>query len=194
MTKNVFLPLFNIDYLLIFWFKILAHCAMLQCMSWYNKPPWVALTTTASLTITIKLGAIKYFFVNNTKIFVTSSVLKLQKWFLHQNGVESNQESKSDMYKLLGGAWRCVRYQKMCSRWHLAWYHHLAWLDIVAHCALCHWKPGPVVWYLHKSINKSITTFNGETIRLTEQWVHTTPLAFLVQFTEVSQVESIMTT
>ena len=134
------------------------------------------------------------FFVNNSKIFVTPSVLKLQKWFLHQNGVESNQESKSDMYKLLGGAWRCVRYQKMCSRWHLAWYHHLAWLDIVAHCALCHWKPGPVVWYLHKSINKSITTFNGETIRLTEQWVHTTPLAFLVQFTEVSQVESIMTT
>ena len=96
MTKNVFLPLFNIDYLLIFWFKILAHCAMLQCMSWYNKPPWVALTTTASLTITIKLGAIKYFFVNNTKIFVTSSVLKLQKWFLHQNGVELNQKSKSD--------------------------------------------------------------------------------------------------
>ena len=38
-----------------------AHCAMLQCMSRYNKPPWVALTTTASLTITIKIGAIKYF-------------------------------------------------------------------------------------------------------------------------------------
>ena len=36
------------------------------------------------------------FFVNNTKIFVTPSVFKLQKWFLHQNGVESNQESKSD--------------------------------------------------------------------------------------------------
>ena len=36
------------------------------------------------------------FFVNNTKIFVTPSVLKLQKWFLHQNGVESNQKSKSD--------------------------------------------------------------------------------------------------
>ena len=76
------------------------------------------------------------FFVNNTKIFVTSSVLKLQKWFLHQNGVESNQESKSDMYKLLGGVWRCVSYQKMCSRWLLAWYRHLAWLDIVAHCAV----------------------------------------------------------
>merc|ERR1711923_136982 len=60
------------------------------------------------------------FFVNNKKIFVTSSVLKLQKWFLHQNGVESNQESKSDMYKLLGGVWRCVSYQKMCSRWLLA--------------------------------------------------------------------------
>ena len=76
------------------------------------------------------------FFVNNTKIFVTSSVLKLQKWFLHQNGVESNQESKSDMYKLLGGVWRCVSYQKMCSRWLLAWYCHLAWLDIVANCAM----------------------------------------------------------
>ena len=76
------------------------------------------------------------FFVNNTKIFVTSSVLKLQKWFLHQNGVESNQESKSDMYKLLGGVWRCVSYQKMCSRWLLAWYRHLAWLDIVANCAM----------------------------------------------------------
>ena len=75
------------------------------------------------------------FFVNNTKIFVTSSVLKLQKWFLHQNGVESNQESKSDMYKLLGGVWRCVSYQKMCSRWLLAWYCHLAWLDIVTNCA-----------------------------------------------------------
>ena len=82
------------------------------------------------------------FFVNNTKIFVTSSVLKLQKWFLHQNGVEFNKKSKSDMYKLLGGAWRCVSYQKMCSRWLLAWYRHLAWLDIVAHCALpyfCIW-------------------------------------------------------
>ena len=40
------------------------------------------------------------FFVNNTKIFVTSSVLKLQKWFLHQNGVESNQKSKYDLTKL----------------------------------------------------------------------------------------------
>ena len=28
------------------------------------------------------------FFVNNTKIFITPSVLKLQKWFLHQNLVE----------------------------------------------------------------------------------------------------------
>ena len=30
------------------------------------------------------------------KIFVTPSVFKLQKWFLYQNGVESNQKSKSD--------------------------------------------------------------------------------------------------
>merc|ERR1711884_281535 len=48
------------------------------------------------------------FFVNNTKIFVNSSVLKLQKWFLHQNGVEFNQKSKSDdsgpLYKV---TWRC---------------------------------------------------------------------------------------
>ena len=29
------------------------------------------------------------------KYFVTSSVFKLQKWFLHQNGVEFNQKSKS---------------------------------------------------------------------------------------------------
>ena len=34
------------------------------------------------------------------KIFLTPSVFKLQKWFLHQNGVESNQKSKSDMCKL----------------------------------------------------------------------------------------------
>ena len=111
-----------------------AHCAMLQCMSRY-KPPWVAITTTHHH---YQAWCHQIFFVNNTKIFVTSSVLKLQKWFLHQNGVESNQESKSDMYKLLGGVWRCVSYQKMCSRWLLAWYCHLAWLDIVAHCAVWH--------------------------------------------------------
>ena len=49
------------------------------------------------------------FFVNNTKIFVTPSVLKLQKWFLHQNGVEFNQKSKSDdsgpLYKV---TWQCL--------------------------------------------------------------------------------------
>ena len=28
------------------------------------------------------------------KIFVTPSVLRLQKWFLHQNGVEFNHKSK----------------------------------------------------------------------------------------------------
>ena len=31
---------------------------------------------------------------------ITSSDFKLQKWFLHQNGVESNQKSKSDLTKL----------------------------------------------------------------------------------------------
>ena len=30
------------------------------------------------------------------KYLVTPSVFKLQKWFLYQNGVESNQKSKSD--------------------------------------------------------------------------------------------------
>ena len=34
------------------------------------------------------------------KYFLTSSVIKLQKWFLHQNEVEFNQKSKSDMSKL----------------------------------------------------------------------------------------------
>ena len=40
------------------------------------------------------------------KIFVakkyleTPSVFKLQKWFLHQNGVEFNQKSKSELIKL----------------------------------------------------------------------------------------------
>ena len=56
-----------------------------------------------------------YLFSQNTR-----PLLQLKKWFLHQNGVESNQISKSDMYKLLGGVWRCMSYQKMCSRWLLA--------------------------------------------------------------------------
>ena len=34
------------------------------------------------------------------KYLVTPSVFKLQKWFLHQNGVESNQKSKFDLTKL----------------------------------------------------------------------------------------------
>ena len=34
------------------------------------------------------------------KYLVTPSVFKLQKWFLHQNGVEFNQKSKSDLTKL----------------------------------------------------------------------------------------------
>ena len=49
------------------------------------------------------------FFVNNTKIFVTPSVFKLQKWFLHQNGIELNQKSKSDDYgPLYKVTWRCL--------------------------------------------------------------------------------------
>ena len=48
----------------IYLVKILAHCApTVQCcnLNCRFKPPQVALTTTASPTITIKLGAIKYF-------------------------------------------------------------------------------------------------------------------------------------
>ena len=41
-------------------------------------------------------GAIGKIFVAK-KYLVTSSVFKLQKWILHQNGVEFNQKSKSDM-------------------------------------------------------------------------------------------------
>ena len=41
--------------------------------------------------------------------FITSLVFKLQKWFLHQNGVELNQKSKADdsgpLYKV---TWRCL--------------------------------------------------------------------------------------
>ena len=40
----------------------------------------------------------KTFFVK--KYLITSLIFKLQKWFLHQNGVESNQKSKSDLTKL----------------------------------------------------------------------------------------------
>ena len=34
------------------------------------------------------------------KYLVTPSVFMLQKWFLHQNGVEFNKKSKSDLTKL----------------------------------------------------------------------------------------------
>ena len=34
------------------------------------------------------------------RYLVTPSVFKLQKWFLHQNGVEFNHKSKSDLTKL----------------------------------------------------------------------------------------------
>ena len=41
-----------------------------------------------------------YLFFENTcpsvVSFVNKSVLKLQKWFLHQNGVELNQKNESD--------------------------------------------------------------------------------------------------
>ena len=116
------------------------HCTVgddVQLAILGQKPSWAHLLVAPARTVrhrqvTLYKGP-RYYWL---KIFVTSSVLKLQKWFLHQNGVESNQKSKSDMYKLLSGAKRCVSYQKMCSRWFLAWYCHLAWLDIVANCAL----------------------------------------------------------
>ena len=40
------------------------------------------------------------FFVNNTKIFVTPSVLKLQKWFLHHTFDRSQKESLWDLMVL----------------------------------------------------------------------------------------------
>ena len=40
----------------------------------------------------------KIFFV--IKYLITSLVFKLQKWFLHQNGVKFNKKSKSDLTKL----------------------------------------------------------------------------------------------
>ena len=44
-------------------------------------------------------GAVgKIFFVK--KYLITSLVFKLQKWLLHQNGVEFNKKSKSDLTKL----------------------------------------------------------------------------------------------
>ena len=41
-------------------------------------------------------GVIEKIFVAK-KIFVTPSILRVQKWFLHQNGVEFNYKFKSDM-------------------------------------------------------------------------------------------------
>ena len=40
----------------------------------------------------------KIFFVK--KYLITPPVFKLLKWFLHHNGVELNQKSKSDLTKL----------------------------------------------------------------------------------------------
>ena len=42
---------------------------------------------TPNIFRSVKLGILSIIL----KIFVTPSVLKLQKWFLHQNGVEFNQ-------------------------------------------------------------------------------------------------------
>ena len=47
----------------------------------------------------IEHGVIGKIFVAK-KYLITPSVFKLQKWFLHQNGVEFNKKSKSDLTKL----------------------------------------------------------------------------------------------
>ena len=58
---RLFCPMGVLGLLILSKYSILGLSApTVQCMSRY-KHPWVALTTTASLTITIKLGAIKYF-------------------------------------------------------------------------------------------------------------------------------------
>ena len=56
----------------------------------------------------------KIFFVK--KYLITPPVFKLQKWFLHQNGVELNQKSKSELtmlWPLVGSPKHAM--QKRCS-------------------------------------------------------------------------------
>ena len=86
----------------------------------------------------------------------------------------------------------CAQQKRQChlaglpDRWHgdMSHWHMKPW-----DWEMYHWTPGPVVRYLHKSI-KSITTFNGETIPLAEQWVHTMPLAFLLCTVHHSNIKS----
>ena len=54
------------------------------------------------------VGRLLYHLLSMGSYLVTPSVFKLQKWFLHKNGVEFNQKSKSDLTKeALGGEQRC---------------------------------------------------------------------------------------
>ena len=58
----------------------------------------------------------KIYFVK--KYLITSLVFKLQKWFLHQNGVEFSKKSKSDLTKLwpvVGRQLEAQNMQKRCS-------------------------------------------------------------------------------
>ena len=66
----------------------------------------LGLTLITVMVSTVHSGRVLYIEGPIGKIFVakkylvTPSVFKLQKWFLHQNGVEFNKKSKSDLTKL----------------------------------------------------------------------------------------------
>ena len=72
-------------------------CAQKQCDTLAR---WLQQVRLVFFTEHVVIGKI---FVAK-KYLVTPSVFKLQKWFLHQNGVEFNKKSKSDLTKL----WRRV--------------------------------------------------------------------------------------
>ena len=62
-------------------------------------------------------GVIEKIFVTK-KILVTPSILMLQKWFLHQNGVKLNHKSKSDMcnvWTVAGWEQEDQKLEKRCS-------------------------------------------------------------------------------
>ena len=121
------------------------------------------------------------FFVNNTKIFVTPSVLKIQKWFLHQNGIESNQKSKSDMCKLVvpGGAGatkRCAQDGFWPDISDIAYWL----LDIVADCAMYQYLWDTLHWLDTVSNGLDICSQSPETwdklYKIENKYVATPPL------------------
>ena len=84
-------------------------CVLSEMVSEFSDRVTMHTSELNNFIITNKTWCHQIFFVNNTKIFVTPSVLKLQKWFLHQNGVEFNQKSKSDdSGPLYTVTWRCL--------------------------------------------------------------------------------------